>query len=105
VDELSGYALGGETYVNASLEWIYPLHSVTQPGTYQRQEMLRGIVFTDWGVLDVDPFQIDPREIRGSVGFGIGLAYPLPLSLNFGFPVVYEDEDIRQVFSFTLALF
>lgn len=105
MDELSGYALGGETYANASLEWIYPLHSVTQPGTYQRQEMLRGILFTDWGVLDVDPFQIDPNEIRGSVGFGLGLAYPLPLSLNFGFPVVYEDEDIRQVFSFTLALF
>lgn len=105
VDELSGYALGGETYANASLEWIYPLHSVTQPGTYQRQEMLRLLLFSDWGVLDVDPFQLDPGEIRGSVGFGLGLAYPLPLSLNFGFPVVYEDEDIRQVFSFTVALF
>lgn len=104
-DELSGYALGGETFANASLEWIYPLHSTTQPGTYQRQEMLRLIVFSDWGVLDVDPFQIDPDEIRGSVGFGLGLAYPLPLSLNFGFPVIYQDEDIRQVFSFTLALF
>ncbi|HVS18172.1 MAG TPA: BamA/TamA family outer membrane protein, partial [Planctomycetota bacterium] len=105
MDELSGFALGGETFINTSLEYIYPLHSVTQPGSYQRQEMLRGIVFTDWGVIDVDPFQIDPREIRGSVGFGIGLAYPLPLALNFGFPIVYEDEDIRQVFSFSLSLF
>lgn len=105
MDELSGYALGGETYINSTLEYVYPLHSVTQPGSYQRQEMLRGILFTDWGVIDVDPFQIDPDEIRGSVGFGIGLAYPLPLALNFGFPIVYKDEDIRQVFSFSLALF
>jgi outer membrane protein insertion porin family len=105
MDELSGYALGGETYANASLEWIYPLHSTTQPGTYQRQEMLRGILFCDTGVLDEDPFQLDPSEVRMSVGFGIGLAYPLPLSLNFGFPVLYKDEDVRQVFSFTLALF
>ena len=105
MDELSGYALGGETYVSTTLEYVYPLHSVTQPGSYQRQEMLRGILFTDWGVIDTDPFQVDPGEVRGSVGFGIGLAYPLPLALNFGFPVVYKDEDIRQVFSFTVALF
>ena len=105
VDELSGHPLGGETYLTASLELYYPLHSVTQPGTYQRREMLRATLFSDWGVLAPDVFEIDPEEVRGSVGFGFGLAFPIPLTLNFGFPVVFQDVDRRQVFSFTIALF
>jgi outer membrane protein insertion porin family len=105
VDVLSGHPLGGETYLTTSLELYYPLHSVTQPGTYERREMLRATLFTDWGVLDPDAFQIDPREVRGTVGFGFGLAFPIPLTLNFGFPVIYQEVDRRQVFSFTIALF
>jgi outer membrane protein insertion porin family len=105
VDELSGHPLGGETYVTLSGEIYYPLHSVTQPGTYERREMLRATLFTDWGVLDPDAFELDPSEVRGSVGFGFGLAFPIPLTLNFGFPVVYEDVDRTQVFSFSIALF
>jgi outer membrane protein assembly factor BamA len=105
VDELSGHPLGGETFVTASGEIYYPLHSVTQPGTYERREMLRATLFTDWGVLDPDAFELDPAEVRGSVGFGFGLAFPIPLTLNFGFPVVSEDVDSTQVFSFSIALF
>ena len=105
VDELSGYPLGGETYLTASLELYYPLHSVTQPGTYQRREMLRATLFTDWGVNDPESFQLDPREVRGTVGLGFGLAYPIPLTLNFGFPVIEQDVDRTQVFSFSVALF
>jgi outer membrane protein insertion porin family len=105
VDELSGHPLGGETSVTATGEIYYPLHSVTQPGTYERREMLRATLFTDWGVLDPDAFELDPAEVRGSVGFGFGLAFPIPLTLNFGFPVVSEDVDSTQVFSFSIALF
>jgi len=105
VDELSGHPLGGETYVTASGEIYYPLHSVTQPGTYERREMLRATLFTDWGVLDPDAFQIDPSEVRASVGFGFGLAFPIPLTLNFGFPILSEKVDSTQVFSFSIALF
>jgi outer membrane protein insertion porin family len=105
MDELSGEPLGGETFATTSFELIYPLHSVQRPGTYQSQEVLRAILFTDAGVLDPEPYQLDPGEIRLSVGFGFGLAYPLPLSLNFGFPVIYKDEDVTQLFSFSLALF
>ena len=68
-------------------------------------EMLRATLFTDWGVLDPDAFQVDPREVRGTVGFGFGLSFPIPLTLNFGFPVVYQEVDRRQVFSFSIALF
>ena len=72
---------------------------------YDRREMLRATLFTDWGVLDPEAFQIDPREVRGTVGLGFGLAFPIPLTLNFGFPVIYQEVDRRQVFSFTIALF
>lgn len=102
-DPASGEPLGGETYLSGSIELFYPLHSVLQPGTYRRQEMLRLIGFVDYGLLDVDPFALEPDDLRASVGVALGLAYPLPLSLNFGFPVLKQDGDQEQVFSFSLA--
>ena len=60
-------------------------------------------MFLDWGVLGVDPFDIDPDEIRASVGFGFGLAYPIPIILNFGFPIREQRGDDTRVFSFNLG--
>jgi len=95
---------GGETYMAASLEWLYPLFSTTQPGTYRQVETLRGVIFTDWAVLGEDPFSIDLNDTRASVGFGVGLAYPLPIQLNFGFPVREFSGDERQTFSFSIGI-
>jgi outer membrane protein insertion porin family len=103
-DPVSGFALGGETYLSGSLEWQYPLHSIVQPGTYRRIESVRGQLFLDFGILDEDPFALDLGELRASVGFGVGLAYPIPLILNFGFPIQKGDGDDTQVFSFGLSL-
>ncbi len=103
VDPRSGYPLGGETFVSGSVEFQYPLHSIVQPGTYRRIETLRGTVFLDWGLLDVDAFEADPDEIRASIGFGVGLTYPIPIILNFGFPIRDQDGDDKQTFSFNLG--
>ena len=100
-----GEALGGETYVSGTFEFRYPLHSVVQPGTYQRLESLRGTIFLDYGILDPDAFELDPEELRASVGFGVGLAWPFPISLNFGFPIRSRDGDGERVFSFTIGRF
>ena len=96
-DPVSGFPLGGETTLSGTVEFQYPLHSVVQPGTYIRRESLRGTLFFDWGVLDEDPFYIDPNEVRASVGFGVGLAFPFPIILNFGFPVREKEGDQKQV--------
>ena len=67
------------------------------------QEIFRLTLFVDAGVLDPDPWQIDLSEVRASVGFGIGMAHPLPLILNFGFPIASGEGDREQVFSFSLV--
>ena len=54
-------------------------------------------------MLNEDPFYIEPNDIRASVGFGVGLAFPFPIILNFGFPVREQDGDEKQVFSFNLG--
>ena len=100
---IRGEALGGETALYGTLEFRYPLHSVVQPGTYQRLESLRGSLFLDYGILDPDAFELDLDELRASFGFGIGLAYPLPITLNFGFPFLKEDGDGERLFSFSLG--
>ncbi|MCC6409562.1 MAG: BamA/TamA family outer membrane protein, partial [Planctomycetes bacterium] len=104
VDKASGFPLGGETYLAGTFEYQYPLYSITQPGTYRQIETLRATFFLDWGVLDPDAYSLDLGELRTSVGFGIGLAYPLPLTLNFGFPVDSQDGDVRRTFSFSIGL-
>lgn len=97
--------IGGQTSLNASLEYRYPLYKVLQPGTYKEVEVFHMTVFTDAGVLDPDTWRIDPSEFRASVGFGFGLSYPIPLTFNFGFPVLIGPGDQRQLFSFNLFNF
>jgi outer membrane protein insertion porin family len=96
-----GFAAGGETYLSGTFEWQYPLLSIIQPGTYKPIESLRSVLFLDWGVLDPEPFQADLSTTRTSIGFGVGLAYPFPILLNFGFPIHREDGDKQQTFSFS----
>ncbi|MBL8857955.1 MAG: BamA/TamA family outer membrane protein [Planctomycetes bacterium] len=95
-------SLGGETYASGTLEFRYPLYSVTQPGTYKESEMFRLTLFTDAGVLGTDPWQARLDDVRWSVGFGLGMVQPFPISLNFGFPLESGDGDRRQTFSFTI---
>ena len=107
VDVLGGatrFAAGGESSISGTVEWLYPLYSITQPGTYKKIESLRGVIFLDWGVLGPDSTNIDLNDVRASVGFGVGLAYPLPIQLNFGFPVRRFSGDEQQTFSFSIGL-
>jgi outer membrane protein insertion porin family len=98
-------ANGGQTSLNASLEYRYPLYTVLQPGTYKEVDVFHLTLFTDAGVLDPNSWRIDPAEFRASVGFGFGLSYPIPLTFNFGFPVLKGEGDQTQLFSFNLVNF
>jgi outer membrane protein insertion porin family len=103
MDPASGYPIGGQTFLSGTVEFQYPLHTVVQPGTYQRLESLRGTIFFDWGVQDPRELTLDADEVRAAVGVGIGLAWPIPIILNFGFPVLDKPGDRKQVFSFNLG--
>lgn len=100
-DPVSGEPLGGETLLAGSLEYWFPLYSVLQPGTFRRIETLRGGPFLDFGVLDNSPLELDLDELRVSAGFSIGLSHPLPIQLNFGWPLRKGDGDQLEVLSFS----
>ncbi len=90
--------------MNMSLEYRLPLYSTTRPGTFDKVEMFRMILFTDAGVLGPENGDIDLDELRASAGFGIGLNYPFPVMFNFGFPLEEGPGDRTEVFSFNIAL-
>lgn len=96
---------GGETMLSGSLQYNIPLSTQTEPGTYIEREVFRFLVFADAGVLNVDAYKLDFNELRTSVGFGIGMAYPLPINLYFGFPMRTGDGDQRQTFGFNISAF
>ncbi len=105
VDEngkFSEFAIGGETYLRGSAELRFPLYTVPLPGTTRRREMFRGIFFLDWGVLGPEAFHLAIDELRVSAGFAFGLAYPIPLTFNFGWPLLDGPGDQTEVFSFRL---
>jgi len=96
--------LGGESVLNLSLEYRMPLYSTTRPGSFDKVEMFRLILFTDAGVLGPEDGDLDFDELRASAGFGLGLTYPFPVVFNFGFPLEEGPGDRTEVFSFNIAL-
>lgn len=100
-----GRPVPGEVRYLGSLEYFYPLWSVAQEGRTRELELLRGVVFTDWGLLGL---QIDDptfREPRVSVGFGLRIFVPgfnVPIALDLGWPLVYEETDDRRQFYFSV---
>ncbi len=103
IDPLSREPRGGETQMFGTFEWFYPLHATTQPGTYRTLEVLRGGLFFDYGLIDPESWSLDFDELRTSAGFTLGLTYPIPITLNFGYPLRQFDGDDRQTFSFTMG--
>ena len=68
-------------------------------------ESFSGVAFVDSGTVSDNP---GFGEYRVSVGIGVRLYLPIlgpaPLAFDFGFPIVKQPEDERQVFSFSAAL-
>ena len=75
---------------------------------YQRPllgELLDGVVFVDSGTVNDSPGM---EEYRVSVGVGIRVYIPqlgpTPLAFDFGFPMIKQDLDQTQLFSFSADL-
>lgn len=69
------------------------------------EEVINGVLFVDSGTV-LDEFGFD--DYRVSAGFGLRLYIaalgPVPIAFDFGFPIVKEDDDERQLFSFSAEL-
>ncbi|NGN40012.1 outer membrane protein assembly factor BamA [Mesorhizobium sp. CGMCC 1.15528] len=104
-DERTGDHLGGTTYFNASLEAQFPVPVI--PESFG----LRGAVFADAATLygsKIDAAGVTvagkDMEWRASVGAGLIWASPFgPLRVNYAVPVVKQDNDDVQNFSFGIS--
>ena len=105
IDAVTGDQLGGTTYFNASAEAQFPVPVV--PESFG----LRAAVFADAGTLygsDIDVAGVtvegDDMQWRASVGAGLIWASPFgPLRVDYAVPVVKEDFDEVQEFSFGVS--
>ncbi|HHH75854.1 MAG TPA: hypothetical protein ENL03_02370, partial [Phycisphaerae bacterium] len=86
--------IGGDFRLLSGAEYSYPII----------RDQLRGVVFLDAGTVSDE---ITGSMFRASVGFGIRLTVPffgpVPMSLDFGFPIMKQSTDETQVFSFSLG--
>lgn len=89
-----GVRVGGDFRWINSLEYIFPLTA---------DDMLRGIVFCDFGTVERD-IALRGENFRVAPGFGLRINVPAlgpaPLAFDFAFPVAMADTDDEQVFSF-----
>ena len=95
--QVDGVQVGGQMMFLGSLEYLFPLTA---------DDMLRGIVFCDYGTVSPDiNFSWDYYRIAPGFGFRVNVPAlgPAPLAFDFAFPVKYVDTDDRQVFSFFMG--
>lgn len=86
--------VGGEFILLTGAEYSFPLYA----------NNVRGVAFVDMGTVERD-FNI--TGWRASVGFGfrINLDFfgPIPIVIDFGFPIMKEDQDNTQYLQFSIG--
>jgi outer membrane protein insertion porin family len=91
--EPSDEAVGGAWSFFWGLELEQPLY----------QDLLSGVVFLDTGTVQED---VGFDEYRVSVGVGLRVSVPalsqVPIAFDFGFPLVKQDDDEENLFSFSI---
>ena len=101
-DRTTDDALGGRLMAGHTVELRFPLPGVDNAG-------INGVLFSDGGIVtdfqeESNPLVQSADTYRVSAGFGLFWSSPLgPLRFEFGFPIVEEEEDISQTFSFNFG--
>ena len=103
-----GRPIGGEALYTAKAEIYFPLVSTRREGDVRDRELLRGVVFTDFGLLGLSIDDPSFGEVRASSGFGLRIELPmpgleLPIALDFGWPWQFEESDQRRYFYWTFG--
>ncbi|MBW1988606.1 MAG: BamA/TamA family outer membrane protein [Deltaproteobacteria bacterium] len=81
--------VGGESRSEASIELRFPLFG-----------NLRGVLFSDAGMVLLDSFDFQPDEIRYTGGAGLRYATPVgPLRVDFGYKLnpVTDEKDLYEI--------
>lgn len=92
-----GFKVGGDFMLLASAEYQFPILA---------SDNFYGVFFVDGGTVEED---VEINDFRVSAGFGLRLIVPMfgpvPIALDWGFPIVKKDTDDREVFSFWVGFF
>jgi outer membrane protein assembly complex protein YaeT len=93
--EINGFKVGGDFMVLNSIEYQYPIKA---------NDQIYLVAFVDSGTVEQ---KVEIKDYRVSAGFGIRFVVPMlgpvPIALDFGFPIVKGPGDNEQVFSFWLG--
>lgn len=89
--------VGGDVLLLGSVEYNFPVF----------KEFLRGVTFVDAGKADKDIADLNFENFRAAAGFGVRFTLPIlgraTISLDWAFPIVQQDEDELQIFSFNVG--
>ncbi len=92
----NGAQVGGNFQMLGTAEYMLPVMA---------SETVRFVAFTDFGTVERN---VSLENFRVAVGGGLRITVPqmgpVPIALDWSFPVVKEDTDIRQLFSFYIGL-
>ncbi|HKB37817.1 MAG TPA: outer membrane protein assembly factor BamA [Gemmataceae bacterium] len=95
--DINGFKVGGDFLFLNSLEYQVPVTA---------GDNLYLVGFVDSGTVES---RVEIKDYRVSAGFGIRFTVPMlgpvPIALDFGFPIVEGPHDRQQVFSFWLGFF
>jgi outer membrane protein insertion porin family len=100
-----GTPVGGEVRLTAGLEYNFPIVSTRTERALRETELLRGCIFADYGQLGLKIDDPTFEEIRLSLGFGVRIFVPVlgvPIALDLGWPLLYEETDSRRQLFFSL---
>lgn len=98
--------IGGEAVYTGTVEVSFPLVASRVGNEVQDRELLRGVVFTDVGLLGLSLSDPTFHQLRASSGFGVRIEIPaleLPIRLDLGWPWLYEESDSRRQLYFSIG--
>jgi outer membrane protein insertion porin family len=94
--DINGFQIGGDFMVLNSLEYQIPVRA---------NDQIYFVTFIDSGTVSSRVDQIE--DYRVSVGFGVRFVVPMlgpvPIALDFGFPIIKGPSDQQQVFNFFMG--
>ncbi len=103
-----GQPVGGESRLLSTMEYQFPLVSTQMQGTTRHTEIIRGVIFADYGMLGLDFDDSLYREPRLTVGFGIRIQVPVlqvPIQLDLGWPIFAQETDREEQLFFSFRRF
>ncbi|MGC6489018.1 MAG: BamA/OMP85 family outer membrane protein, partial [Planctomycetota bacterium] len=101
-----GRPVGGEAIYTSTYEVYFPLVATRLEGEVRDRELLRWVVFTDFGLLGLGLNDPTFRELRASTGVGLRIEIPyleLPIALDLGWPWAFQDSDDRRQLYFSIS--